>query len=531
MGLFGIKNGKSELASVRFDSAKFTPEQAKAWLTKNKLTATEFVVSKQEAEVFNTKIPQYVNLEYKFPNGKPEVTQEELDGGYRNVKLYAMKPDTYHGLPYSAEFLEQYAESWINQPGNRIGFFKMNHGNDVTKRAGPIEKSYWDEKEQCVIHEGKITKKKYFEDWDAGTLTTNSVEFFVEVGVDPTDPEKIIPVSMQGTDNAFVEHPHCKTCGTEQMQRVREFVQNHQDLYVNLEETDVELVFNEDISESQTEGNTMEEEDKSMLLKLLEKLGYKPNELIENESDTGGNENMTEDLVAKLKEQLSKDPEKLEFTDDEVKELEKLSKDDITVKALLEMSKLTVEEEEEDESGEEEEETLESGESTETTEGEEETEENEETEEMITMKKAELETMIDDKFKSLQDEITELKSKDATRETHKLESDKAKVIDEILGYTKLMNVKEVTKASLEDSVKEMKLEDETPDFEKQLASLEAQKAGYKAAAQKLHKGDVPNTSETQFQFEEEEEEDEELTKLESKMSGGLYKGKSITIKD
>jgi hypothetical protein len=40
--IYGIKNGKSEVQSVRFDAKKFTVEQAKAWLKKNNFSVRQF---------------------------------------------------------------------------------------------------------------------------------------------------------------------------------------------------------------------------------------------------------------------------------------------------------------------------------------------------------------------------------------------------------------------------------------------------------------------------------------------------------
>lgn len=45
--LYGIKNGKSKLASVRFDKTKFTPTRARQWLKKHGLSPIEFATAQE----------------------------------------------------------------------------------------------------------------------------------------------------------------------------------------------------------------------------------------------------------------------------------------------------------------------------------------------------------------------------------------------------------------------------------------------------------------------------------------------------
>jgi hypothetical protein len=84
------------------------------------------------------------------------------------------------------------------------------------------------------------------------------------------------------------------------------------------------------------------------------KTGIEPTELILASKLSMEVDNLTDEtIVDKLKKQLQEDPEKLNFTPDEIKELEGLAEDDITVKGLLELSGLTADPEEESEEVEE----------------------------------------------------------------------------------------------------------------------------------------------------------------------------------
>lgn len=67
--LYGIKNGKSRLASVRFDKKKFTPTRARQWLKKHGLSPIEFASAQEgvQAENMDTiteviKQPSYEQL-------------------------------------------------------------------------------------------------------------------------------------------------------------------------------------------------------------------------------------------------------------------------------------------------------------------------------------------------------------------------------------------------------------------------------------------------------------------------------------
>lgn len=48
--IYGIKDGKSEIQSIRFNSNKFTPEQAKAWLKRNNFRSDKFETATKKVE-------------------------------------------------------------------------------------------------------------------------------------------------------------------------------------------------------------------------------------------------------------------------------------------------------------------------------------------------------------------------------------------------------------------------------------------------------------------------------------------------
>lgn len=74
------------------------------------------------------------------------------------------------------------------------------------------------------------------------------------------------------------------------------------------------------------------------------KTGIEPTELILASKLSMEVDKLTDEtIVDKLKKQLQEDPEELDFTDDEIEELKGLAEEDIIVKGLLELSKLTAE--------------------------------------------------------------------------------------------------------------------------------------------------------------------------------------------
>lgn len=84
--IFGItKDGKSEIQSVRFDSSKFTPAEAKAWLTKNGLKATIEVASGDNTNMAHDAILQTLD--------------RRIGGTYFTASAFEQNVHAWAGIP------------------------------------------------------------------------------------------------------------------------------------------------------------------------------------------------------------------------------------------------------------------------------------------------------------------------------------------------------------------------------------------------------------------------------------------------
>lgn len=70
--ILGVKDGKTEVQSVRFDATKFEPEQAKKWLEEHDMKATvEAAVKKQIKLIVLNKVSWGVELGYALDSARP----------------------------------------------------------------------------------------------------------------------------------------------------------------------------------------------------------------------------------------------------------------------------------------------------------------------------------------------------------------------------------------------------------------------------------------------------------------------------
>jgi len=72
--IFGIKNGKSEIQSIRFNKTKFTVAQAKKWLKDHDFKTT--VEPASEAETFSTSTSDVAQHAKRMPMGDPRTKKK-----------------------------------------------------------------------------------------------------------------------------------------------------------------------------------------------------------------------------------------------------------------------------------------------------------------------------------------------------------------------------------------------------------------------------------------------------------------------
>lgn len=142
--IFGITpEGQSEVQAIRFDSEKYTTEQAKEWLKEHDYKAIEFeeAISEEQAKEMARKPGQVRILGIELP---AQSTFDQSDDGsltVRNVPLLAsgIWTDSAVGTPleYPPRILEQYATNWKDTShwSRHLG----GTPRDITEKIGEIK--------------------------------------------------------------------------------------------------------------------------------------------------------------------------------------------------------------------------------------------------------------------------------------------------------------------------------------------------------------------------------------------------------
>jgi hypothetical protein len=354
-----------------------------------------------------------------------------------------------------------------------------------------------------ILHDGKITNPEAIKLFDAKLLTTTSSEHFAKIDLERSEPKDFSVGKFMGLANAFVTRPACKTCGLQNLDEVSKFLEEHQSedsLYnmdfVTLSYESVSDAFEryETLSEQlgfmeNKEGDKMDEDKKSLGIKLLEAIGLKPKELLDETEENGGKEKMTEEEKTNLEDESkeTKD-EKLESTEETKEKLEDKEEkveDKTEIKEKLEETKedkkvVTLEEE-----------TL--------------------TKMMETLKE------VSETNKVLSDRLEKLEEKDHIAEVQLREMKKEELIKEILGARDLLRNPTTKKTILERL-------DEEKSLDEHIITLTAERDGLKAALSALPEGQRPVNATIEMAYEDDGEKDEELQKLEEEVDN-LYQGK------
>lgn len=195
-------------------------------------------VKKEEKRLDDRRIERLEqNIIAKFQDGvhKPVISDEERQGGYRKIKVLALKPGVFNRVRYERPVLIEGADSWTKGQGEKGSWFMLNHSSDVKDRAGPILKSYYDKEADGVVHEGILTNRRAIEYYDDGLLTTTSVELIVGVDMEKSEPEELVASWIKGTDNCFVHNPACKECGVDKFEEIVSTLQEEREVLNNLE--------------------------------------------------------------------------------------------------------------------------------------------------------------------------------------------------------------------------------------------------------------------------------------------------------
>jgi hypothetical protein len=164
--IYGIKNDKSEVQAIRFDSSKYSPEQAKAWLKKHDYKPIRFEPATDSRENSapdaphstggsdpqpTGSIPHIRALQVAFHTANNLYDLENGDLLIKDVPLVAEGEWTDSAqkspLVYTAKTLEAYAGNWIRRTGyNRhMGGVPRDESNRVSEAINPHFGQFMDE--------------------------------------------------------------------------------------------------------------------------------------------------------------------------------------------------------------------------------------------------------------------------------------------------------------------------------------------------------------------------------------------------
>lgn len=200
-------------ARICWDAIKKTHirKEDGTWVKKENLEDNPIVYEQLERQVSSV-----------FQDGlhKPKVSKKELDGGYRDIELLALKPGKFNGVDYPLEVLKRDAKTWVEREDDSQPWFMMEHNGKVADRAGPIIDSFYCPEKKGIMHKARLTNRRAIDLYDDGLLTTTSVEMVVGIDMEASEPGNLVAGWIKGTDNAFVHKPACKACGLTKFEEI-----------------------------------------------------------------------------------------------------------------------------------------------------------------------------------------------------------------------------------------------------------------------------------------------------------------------
>lgn len=525
------------------------------------------IPEEMQVEVRHEVLNRQITMDFQDGIHKPEITQKEKDGGYRDFELVALKPDKYHGVNYTSEVLKEGAKTWVEKEDGNIGWFMLNHTSDVRDRAGPILDSYYCDEKDLIIHKGRLTNREAIKLYDDGLLTTSSVEMLVGIDMEKSKEDELYAAWIRGTHNAFVHEPACSTCGLEKFNQINaELGKKDSKDYkqtLKLNKPLIEII-NEHLNSMKTiatsKGDKGEKEifnidiDKKVLDNLessylfLEKLSdnnskaYHQYKLIKNNKinlkpllskeilKVNGLDENSKDLIISLRESVKSKLDKEDKSMDDKTFKEKVmdalgidssvldsikniggknmdSKDEKLDKTQTKDSKEVVEDKKLGKEEKTKSEKLEENSKEETKKEDSKEVKFKEEDSKETEKSVKFEEIVD--LTEKLDDVTKL-NEDLSKRLEKLEK-----INDLQRQELEENEKQDVISEIINTIKALGVKIEKANLEKQtIESLKAQLEGYKAVAKTVPKGKPPITTHQSMMYAKDEEEDPELAKLE-----------------